>query len=134
MIARRTILTAAATAAFIPKAKAQTPGVTATSIKIGNTTPYSGPASSYSVVGRTASAFFNMINDQGGVDGRKIEFISFDDGYSPPAQDRRADPPPRRARPGRLHLPDARHPNQLRHRRIHEPQRDTATIRRLRRQ
>jgi branched-chain amino acid transport system substrate-binding protein len=84
MIKRRTILTAAATAALIPKAKAQTPGVTATSIKIGNTTPYSGPASSYSVIGRTASAFFNMINDQGGVDGHKIEFISYDDGYSPP--------------------------------------------------
>ena len=84
MITRRTILTAAATAAFASTAKAQTPGVTPTSIKIGNTMPYSGPASSYSVIGHTEAAFFNMINDQGGVDGHKIEFISYDDGYSPP--------------------------------------------------
>ncbi len=84
MIKRRTILTAAATAAFASTAKAQTPGVTPTSIKIGNTIPYSGPASSYSVIGHTEAAFFNMINDQGGVDGHKIEFISYDDGYSPP--------------------------------------------------
>ena len=84
MINRRTILTAAATAAFASTAKAQTPGVTPTSIKIGNTMPYSGPASSYSVIGHTEAAFFNMINDQGGVDGHKIEFISYDDGYSPP--------------------------------------------------
>lgn len=60
------------------------PGVTATEIKIGNTMPYSGPASSYSVIGRTESAFFNMVNDQGGIAGRKINFISLDDGYSPP--------------------------------------------------
>ena len=84
MITRRTILTAAATAAFASTTKAQTPGVTPTSIKIGNTMPYSGPASSYSVIGHTEAAFFNMINDQGGVDGHKIEFISYDDGYSPP--------------------------------------------------
>ncbi len=84
MIKRRTILTATATAAFVPTAKAQTPGVTPTSIKIGNTMPYSGPASSYSVIGHTEAAFFNMINDQGGVDGHKIDFISYDDGYSPP--------------------------------------------------
>jgi branched-chain amino acid transport system substrate-binding protein len=82
MITRRTTLTTAATAAVVPKAKAQAPA--ATSIKIGNTMPYSGPASSYSVIGHTEAAFFNMINDQGGVDGHKIEFISYDDGYSPP--------------------------------------------------
>ena len=46
--------------------------------------PYSGPASSYSVIGHTETAFFNMINDQGGVAGHKINFISLDDGYSPP--------------------------------------------------
>jgi branched-chain amino acid transport system substrate-binding protein len=63
---------------------ADTPGVTATEIKIGNTMPYSGPASSYSVIGRTEAAFFNMVNEQGGVAGRKINFISLDDGYSPP--------------------------------------------------
>jgi branched-chain amino acid transport system substrate-binding protein len=84
MIARRTILTAAATAAFASTTNAQTPGVTPTSIKIGNTMPYSGPASSYSVIGHTEAAFFTMINEQGGIDGHKIEFISYDDGYSPP--------------------------------------------------
>jgi branched-chain amino acid transport system substrate-binding protein len=46
--------------------------------------PYSGPASSYSVIGKTEAAFFQMINDQGGVAGREINFISLDDGYSPP--------------------------------------------------
>ena len=46
--------------------------------------PYSGPASSYSVIGRTEIGYFKMVNDQGGVAGRKINFISLDDGYSPP--------------------------------------------------
>src|ERR1700749_4127351 len=61
-----------------------TPGVTATEIKIGNTNPYSGPASAYSVIAKLETAFFKMVNDQGGVAGRKINFISLDDGYSPP--------------------------------------------------
>jgi branched-chain amino acid transport system substrate-binding protein len=65
-------------------ALAQTPGVTATEIKIGNTVPYSGPASSYGVLGKLESAFFNMVNEQGGVAGHKINFISLDDNYSPP--------------------------------------------------
>jgi branched-chain amino acid transport system substrate-binding protein len=60
------------------------PGVTATTLKIGNTDAYSGPASSYGVIAKTETAFFNMVNDQGGVSGHKIEFISYDDGYSPP--------------------------------------------------
>jgi ABC-type branched-subunit amino acid transport system substrate-binding protein len=59
-------------------------GVTDTEIKIGNVMPYSGPASAYSVIGKTLSAYFKMINDQGGVNGRKINFITYDDGYSPP--------------------------------------------------
>ena len=63
---------------------ADTPGVTATEIKIGNTVPYSGPASSYSVLGKLESAFFNMVNEQGGVAGHKINYISLDDNYSPP--------------------------------------------------
>lgn len=59
--------------------------MTATEIKIGNTMPYSGPLSSYAVVGRAESAFFKMINEeQGGINGWKINFISLDDGYSPP--------------------------------------------------
>ncbi len=60
------------------------PGVSDTEIKIGNTMPYSGPASAYSVIGKAEAAYFAMINDQGGVNGRKINFISRDDGYSPP--------------------------------------------------
>jgi branched-chain amino acid transport system substrate-binding protein len=63
---------------------ADTPGVTATEIKIGHTIAYSGPASSYGVIGKLESAFWDMINEQGGVSGRKINFISLDDGYSPP--------------------------------------------------
>ncbi len=63
---------------------AQTPGVTATEVKIGNTVPYSGPASSYSVLGKLETAFFNMVNEQGGVAGHKINYISLDDNYSPP--------------------------------------------------
>ncbi|HEY6434373.1 MAG TPA: ABC transporter substrate-binding protein [Acetobacteraceae bacterium] len=60
------------------------PGETATELKIGNTMPYSGPASSYGIIGRTESAIFRMVNDQGGMGGRKINFISLDDAYSPP--------------------------------------------------
>jgi len=63
---------------------ADTPGVTATEIKLGQTMPYSGPASSFSTQGKVNVAFMNMINDQGGINGRKINLISRDDGYSPP--------------------------------------------------
>jgi ABC-type branched-subunit amino acid transport system substrate-binding protein len=60
------------------------PGVSDTEIKIGQTNPYSGPASAYASNGKTEAAYFNMINEQGGINGRKIKFISLDDGYSPP--------------------------------------------------
>jgi branched-chain amino acid transport system substrate-binding protein len=70
--------------AAVPAVAADTPGVTATEIKIGNTNAYSGPASAYGVIGKVEAAFFKMVNDQGGVAGRKIDFISLDDGYSPP--------------------------------------------------
>ena len=63
---------------------ADTPGVTATEIKIGNTSPYSGPASTYGVLGKLEAAFFGMVNEQGGVAGHKIDYISLDDTYSPP--------------------------------------------------
>ncbi len=59
-------------------------GATDTEIKIGNIMPYSGPASAYGVIGRTEAAFFKKINDAGGINGRKINFISYDDAYSPP--------------------------------------------------
>ncbi len=60
------------------------PGVTDTEIKIGNIMPYSGPASAYGVIGKTEEAYFKKINAEGGINGRKINFISYDDGYSPP--------------------------------------------------
>jgi len=60
------------------------PGASDTEIKIGNIMPYSGPASSYSVIGKTEAAYFNKINAEGGINGRKINFISYDDAYSPP--------------------------------------------------
>jgi branched-chain amino acid transport system substrate-binding protein len=75
---------AAVAAAGWRPAAADTPGVTGTEIKIGNTMPYSGPVSSYSPIGKIETAFFDMVNAQGGVAGRKINFISLDDGYSPP--------------------------------------------------
>ena len=59
-------------------------GATDTEIKIGNIMPYSGPASAYGVIGKTEAAYFKKINDAGGINGRKINFISYDDGYSPP--------------------------------------------------
>src|ERR1700726_2147321 len=64
--------------------KQYSPGATDTEIKIGTTTPYSGPASAYSAGAVSASAYFTMINERGGVNGRKINFISLDDAYSPP--------------------------------------------------
>jgi branched-chain amino acid transport system substrate-binding protein len=59
-------------------------GASDTEIKIGQTMPYSGPASAYGTIGRIEAAYFKMINEQGGINGRKINFISLDDGYSPP--------------------------------------------------
>jgi ABC-type branched-subunit amino acid transport system substrate-binding protein len=59
-------------------------GATDTEIKIGNIMPYSGPASAYGVIGRTEAAYFKKINDAGGINGRKVNFISYDDAYSPP--------------------------------------------------
>ena len=84
---RRTLLTSLAATALLPAARAraaETPGVTASEIKIGNTNPHSGPASAYGVIATCETAYFKMVNDQGGVGGRKINFISLDDGYSPP--------------------------------------------------
>lgn len=60
------------------------PGASDSEIKIGNTMPYSGPASAYGAIGKSDAAYFAMINEQGGINGRKINFISRDDSYSPP--------------------------------------------------
>jgi branched-chain amino acid transport system substrate-binding protein len=90
MISRRAILKAGGAGAAAlairpwPSLAANAPGVTDAEIKIGQTMPYSGPASAYGVIGRTEAAYFKMINEQGGVNGRKINLISLDDGYSPP--------------------------------------------------
>ena len=93
-LTRRTILAAAPAAlAFggpllapwpARAAKKYGPGVTDTEIKIGNTGPYSGPASSYGTIPKCMAAYFKMINEKGGINGRKINFISYDDAYSPP--------------------------------------------------
>src|SRR5262245_2061107 len=70
--------------ALTPVVSAETVGVTATEIKIGNTNPYSGPASAYGTIGKVIAAYFKKVNDEGGINGRKINFISYDDGYAPP--------------------------------------------------
>jgi branched-chain amino acid transport system substrate-binding protein len=65
-------------------AKQYGPGVTDSEIKVGQTMPYSGPVSAWATLGRAEAAYFKMLNEQGGVNGRKIELVSLDDGYSPP--------------------------------------------------
>ncbi|MBV9065490.1 MAG: ABC transporter substrate-binding protein, partial [Methylobacteriaceae bacterium] len=74
----------AATSFDALSAKKYGPGVSDTEIKIGNIMPYSGPASAYGVIGKTEAAYFNKVNEEGGINGRKINFISYDDAYSPP--------------------------------------------------
>ena len=83
----RLVCVGAMLAAFAFPAAAQKkydPGASDTEIKIGNTNPYSGPASAYGTIGKTIDAYFRMVSDQGGINGRKVTFISYDDGYSPP--------------------------------------------------
>ncbi len=89
MLKRRSLLTTATAAGFVPAAPAilraeEWPGVTATEIRIGNTMPYSGPASAYGTIGKAIAAVFRRANDDGGFAGRKVNFISYDDAYSPP--------------------------------------------------
>src|SRR6267154_5320783 len=79
-----TVIAFAATSGSAQAQKKYDTGATDTEIKIGNIVPYSGPVSSYGVVGKTAAAYFTMINDQGGINGRKINFLTYDDAYSPP--------------------------------------------------
>src|ERR1700754_4080495 len=76
-------LLAAAVASSAHAQKKYDPGATDTEIKIGNIMPYSGPASSYATIGKTEDAYFRKINAEGGINGRKISFISYDDGYHP---------------------------------------------------
>jgi branched-chain amino acid transport system substrate-binding protein len=86
---RRALLLSTAAGVIVASApalaqKKYDPGASDTEIKLGNTTPYSGPASAYGTNGRAAAAYFRMVNDRRGVNGRKINFISYDDAYSPP--------------------------------------------------
>ena len=88
-IARRTAIAAMLGSAFVgaavfAQAAKYGPGASATEIKLGQTMPYSGPASAYGTIGRVEQAYFKMINDNGGINGRKVNLISLDDGYSPP--------------------------------------------------
>jgi branched-chain amino acid transport system substrate-binding protein len=78
------VLGLCAAAAPAAAQKKYDPGATDSEIRIGNIMPYSGPLSAYALIGRTQAAFFNKINAEGGVNGRKINFISYDDGFSPP--------------------------------------------------
>jgi ABC-type branched-subunit amino acid transport system substrate-binding protein len=81
------LATATALALSVSAANAQKkydPGASDTEIKIGQTMPFSGPASAYSSIGKTQAAYFKMINDEGGINGRKINLIQYDDAYSPP--------------------------------------------------
>ncbi len=77
-------LFAVAVASTANAQKKYDPGATDTEIKIGNIMPYSGPASAYATIGKTEAAYFNKLNSEGGINGRKINFISYDDAYSPP--------------------------------------------------
>jgi branched-chain amino acid transport system substrate-binding protein len=87
---RRTVLALGVGAALgvpsiaVRAQKRYDPGATDTEIKVGQTMPYSGPASAYGTIGRVEAAYFRKVNDEGGVNGRKINFVSLDDGYSPP--------------------------------------------------
>ena len=84
---RRLMLAGVLATALASLAHAETkydPGATDTEIKIGNIMPYSGPASAYATIGKTEAAYFNKLNSEGGINGRKINFISYDDAYSPP--------------------------------------------------
>ena len=91
MTTRRTLLAVAAALAGVALVsspslaqKKYDPGASDTEIKVGNINPYSGPASAYGLIGKTIDAYFKKVNAEGGVNGRKITFISYDDGYSPP--------------------------------------------------
>src|SRR5882757_10489133 len=87
---RRAFLGGASTAAILSASttafaqKKYDEGASDTEIKIGNTNPYSGPASAYAAIGKTIATYWKSVNEAGGINGRKVNFISLDDGYSPP--------------------------------------------------
>ncbi len=86
-IATRILIALAASCVFAAPGLAQKkydPGASDSEIRIGNIMPYSGPASAYGTIGKALAAYFNKVNAEGGINGRKITFISYDDGYAPP--------------------------------------------------
>ncbi|MBB4393137.1 ABC-type branched-subunit amino acid transport system substrate-binding protein [Bradyrhizobium sp. ERR14] len=83
-LAAATALTLALSISAANAQKKYDPGASDTEIKVGQTVPFSGPASAYATIGKTQAAYFKMINDQGGINGRKINLIQYDDAYSPP--------------------------------------------------
>ena len=87
-IKRRTLVAPASASRSRPvhrrAQKKYDPGVTDKEIKLGHTNPYSGPLSAYGMIGKGITAYWNMVNDQGGINGRKINFITYDDGFQPP--------------------------------------------------
>ncbi|MGY4571798.1 ABC transporter substrate-binding protein [Bradyrhizobium sp. USDA 3256] len=83
-LATGTVLTVALSVSSANAQKKYDPGASDREIKVGQTVPFSGPASAYSSIGKTEAAYFKMINDQGGINGRKISLIQYDDAYSPP--------------------------------------------------
>ena len=88
MMRRRDFAAVSAALVFAPSIvraqKKYDPGVSDTEIKLGHTNPYSGPLSAYGVIGKAEAAYWQMVNDKGGINGRKVNFITYDDGYSPP--------------------------------------------------
>ena len=84
MLAGAGALALALTATAASAQKKYDDGASDTEIRIGHTNPYSGPASAYGQIGKTIEAYFKKVNDGGGINGRKITFISYDDGYAPP--------------------------------------------------
>ncbi len=84
LLVAATVGIAAAVASPVAAQKKYDPGASDSEIKIGNIMPYSGPASAYGEIGKTQAGYFRKINAEGGINGRKINFISYDDGYSPP--------------------------------------------------
>ena len=125
------VMLAASSSGALAQKKYDT-GATDTEIKIGNIMPYSGPASAYGMIGKTEAAYFKKINDAGGINGRKINFISYDDGYSPPKTVEQA----RKLVESDevlLDLQFARHAVELGDPQIHEFEEGAATVRRHRR-
>ena len=84
MLAGAGALAIALTANPVSAQKKYDDGASDTEIRIGNTNPYSGPASAYGQIGKAIEAYFKMVNEKGGINGRKVNFITYDDGYAPP--------------------------------------------------